>query len=74
MPMNTHILEGEGKSFISWDYIPGRRQETPANGFPITILSLIEIFVIISFSVGFQIPKLLEHIGDMYLSTSSAET
>lgn len=62
------------KSFISWDYIPGRRQETPASGFPITILSLIEIFVIISFSVGFQIPKLLEHIGDMYLSTSSAET
>lgn len=74
MPMNIHILEGEGKSYVSWDYIPGRCQETPAGGFYITMLLLIEIFAIISVSVGFQIPKLLEHIGDMYLSTSSAET
>lgn len=61
------------KSYVSWDYIPGRCQETPAGGFYITMLLLIEIFAIISVSVGFQIPKLLEHIGDMYLSTSSAE-
>ena len=74
MPMNIHILEGEGKSFVSWDYIPGRCQETQANGFHITILSLIEIFAIASVSVGFQIPKLLQHIRDVYLSTSSAET
>lgn len=64
----------KGRVNVSWDYVHGRCQETPASGFHITILSLIEIFVIISFSVGFQIPKLLEHIGDMYLSTSSAET
>lgn len=41
--LNIHILEGEGKSYVSWDYIPGRCQETPAGGFYITMLLLIEM-------------------------------
>ena len=55
MPMNIHVLEGEGKSYVSWDYVPGRYQETLASGFHIAILSFIKIFFVISFSVGFLI-------------------
>lgn len=44
MPMNIRVLEGEGKSYVSQDYVPGRYQETLAGGFHIAILSLIKTF------------------------------
>lgn len=43
-PMNIRVLEGEGKSYVSQDYVPGRYQETLAGGFHIAILSLIKTF------------------------------
>lgn len=55
MPMNIRVLEGEGKSYVSWDYVSGRYQETLAGGFHIAILSLIKTFLVLSFSVGFLI-------------------
>lgn len=34
MLMNIHVLEGQRKSYVSWDHVPGRHQEIPASGFP----------------------------------------